>query len=87
MKQRLNHIKQRNRLLKRKGRVVELTKNCEGMLMRLKINLGFSSNKWLFTVQNGNVFIFMEDHWTAAPHNHWLLIVNEFVIVDTNFKG
>lgn len=82
-------IHQRNRLLKRTGKTILLTEQAEGMLMRLEDGSGFSSDKWLFTVQDGNVLInFADGHWCSSHHNHWLDSIQpaRMIIVDTHFK-
>lgn len=86
-------LKQRNRLMKRKGngKLVALTKNCEGMLLRPDSDPAYDwmvADKWLFTVQDGNVYIHFQDlTWSVGVHNHWFNPYDEiFIIVDTNFK-
>ncbi|AFH14412.1 hypothetical protein VP3_0012 [Vibrio phage VP3] len=82
-------IRQRNRLVKRKGKTILLTKQAEGLLMRLEVGYGLSSDKWLFTIQDGNVLINFEDgHWCSSYHNHWLdsLQPSRMIVVDTHFK-
>ncbi|ACR16474.1 hypothetical protein [Vibrio phage 4141] len=83
-------LRQRKRLLNRKGKTILLTEQAEGLLMRLENKkLGLSSDKWLFTVQDGNVLInFADGHWCSSYHNHWLDSVkpSRMVIVDTHFK-
>lgn len=86
----LKPIRQRNRLLKRKGKTVLLNEQAEGLLMYLESEkFGLSSDKWLFTVQGGNVLInFTDGHWCSSYHNHWLDLVkpSHMIVVDTHFK-